>query len=465
MSGQVREQLPGLRRRNRFILLMGLVVFPVFAVTDGLANPDLLSWIVAIRLGYASLAGLALVLLPRIGDRWLLALMFAACQVAGLASGAIMLVTGDLSAMVVLSVVPLIIAMHVPLGLRPAFAMHLGLLLSIWAVPTALRAGDYAHPTVVFAGVVAGVSAVVLAVLNHVIGARVHRGQDDALAELDRRNQELTGFLARERTRVASLAGALGEVSRVLASIDASAGELEGDAERLSGAAGQVDQGARQAIDGAEATQRLAAAMESALAGGRSQIEAHAQREVQEAAPARAGLAQGALTMAERVVEIGEAAQQVSEIAEEIGVLALNAGLAATRVGSASGLSVVSSETSKLSETVAAHAHALRQRVLEVLGAARRLALGVARHEEVSRDATLQSSEVLQGVQQVTLSIERIRTSTEALCRSSEEQASTAVAVNGSAQALAASAAGLRRTAAQLQERADQLWLDAARSS
>ena len=456
------------RRRNRYLLAVAMAAVPLFALADRLLAPQQASGAaLALRLAYAGLMALALVFSSRVPDtvRAQTALLFLVCQLGALVCGAAMVLNRDLSAQFSLASLPLVIAMFVPLTHRQAQAMHGGIALVMNVVPYALLAGASAHPSVAVTGLLTGLGAAGLAVVINVSGARSLKGQDDALAELDRENQELTAMLSRERSRVAALAAALGEISRVLAAIDQSAATLEEEAKALSTVAQQADRAARDAVEGSAQMGENAAAMDEALLSGRERVEAHVRFEKETALPARETIVRDAAELAAAVLEIGESARQVTEIAQETRLLALNAGLAAMRLGNAGGLYVVSNGLRELSEAAEAGARRMRERVLEVVRAAQGLDKTVAGHASLAGLSAVESDEVLDGVREVAVRIGRIREAVQTLAGASEQQSSAATSLARLSGELARSAAGLRGAASELRAQTDQLWLDAARAA
>jgi methyl-accepting chemotaxis protein len=453
------------RRRNRLLLLLALGVSPLLALADRLIAPQAFEKTLAVRLAYAGLMALALALSRRIPDRAQTALLFFACQLAALASGVVMILERDLTALFALGAFPLAVAMFVPLTRRQALAMHGGMALWMNLLPfEVLVAGD-AHPALAHAGLATGLAAAGLAMVIHVGNERSRKGQEEALAELDRENTDLTSMLSRERGRVAALASALGEISRVLAAIDASAATLEEEARALGAVADLAERSAREAVEGSTQMGQTAAAMDEALLSGRERVEAHVRFEKEAALPARETIVRDAAELASAVLEIGESARQVTEIAQETRLLALNAGLAAMRQGGAGGLYVVSSGLGELSEAAEAGARKLRDRVLEVLRAAQLLDRTVAGHATLAGLSAVESSEVLDGVREVAVSIGRIREAVRTLAGASELQSNTAASLATLSKELARSAAGLRSAAADLRAQTDLLWLDAARAA
>ncbi len=449
-----------LRRMTRLVYQVGMLCFPVFAFTDWMLTPEAIAHTVLVRAAWVLFAVGALVLIPRVSDRGMMALLYAGCLTIGAASGAVMYLNQDLSATVDLGVIPLIIAMFVPLGGRHAFFLHGGLWAVMFLAPIAAQWRTYPHPSVTIAGFIAGVSVAAIAVVNHTMTSRGRRRQEEALAELDQRTRELTSWLAEERARAGMLSGALGEVARVLAAIDSAAGALEAEADGLSATARQVDSVAREAVESGAAMSASAGAMEQALGEGRQRVEEHSRWEAEHGAPAREALIRGAIEVAEAVVEIGDTARHVTEIAKETRLLALNTGVAAARESGASGLYVVSTGMRELSDRVEAEAARMRQLVVDVVRAARRLDDGVSEHAALAGAAEQASRDVLFGLREVGESIERIRASVAALAGASSQQSSTAHTLSDSAQALAASAAGLRAAASELRSNAERVWLD-----
>jgi len=453
------------RRRNRLILLMGALVFPLFALTDHMLAPQAFGATLTVRLCFAGLMALALALLRFIPDRAQMALLFAVCQLAAAASGVVMILNRDLTAQFVLATIPLVIAMFVPLARWPAHLMHGGIALSMNVVPFAVLIHDYPLRAMGTAGFLTGLAAVGLALVIHTSAERNQEAQDEALEALDRQNHELTAMLSKERGRVAAVAGALGEVSRVLTAIDGSAAKLESEAQALTRVAERTDEEARQAVADSVWMGEGATQMETSLLTGREQVDAHVRFDRVTAGPAREVIVRDAAEVAEAVLEIGQSAQQVGEIAQETRLLALNAGVVAMREGNAGGLYVVSTGLRELSEAAESGAGKMRDCVLEVVRAAQRLDQTVAGHATLASLSAAESDQVLEGVQEVAKSIARIRTAVEALGQASRQQSSVAASLAELARQLARSAAGLRSAAADLRAQTDQLWLDAARAA
>jgi methyl-accepting chemotaxis protein len=241
----------------------------------------------------------------------------------------------------------------------------------------------------------------------------------------------------------ASMADIVEKLKRIVAEIQASAGNVSSGSREISGAAQDLSQGTTEQAASAEELSSSVEEMSSAIRQNAENSLAAEGISMKSAGDARTGsgsVAQTALAMREIAGKIGI----VEEIARQTNLLALNAAIEAARAGEAGrGFAVVASEVRKLAERSQGAAKEISElsgmsvSVAEDAGALiQALVPHIQKTSEVVQEITQASREQSAGAEQIGAAITQLDAVIQRNASASEELASMAEELDRQARSL-----------------------------